>query len=411
MVEGTGFENRHGGNLIESSNLSPSAIMKILAIETSCDETSIAVVEGSSDISNPQFKVLGHALFSQIETHAKYGGVYPNLAKREHQINFTPLLLSALAQANLIKTQTKNIKQDEQLIKNLLEREPDATVALIDFLSKYEKPEIDAIAVTRGPGLEPTLWVGIQCAEALARVWNLPLYGINHMEGHIFSVAVGNNRKIEFPMLALLVSGGHTQLVKSDKPGEYTLLGETRDDAAGECFDKVARILGLPYPGGPEIGKLAKMAREKGVEKIFNFPRPMINTPDFDFSFSGLKTHVLYAIQKHGELTENEKLDASRETEDAICEVLRVKTKRALETYPEVKTLIVAGGVAANKELRERMLSLALELNITVLFPTQELSTDNAIMIGAVAYIRHLLGDIGRDQSTYLKAEGRLALG
>src|SRR3989344_7679141 len=399
--------------------------MIILSIETSCDETSIAIIEGAGDIENPKIKVLGHALYSQVETHAKYGGVYPNLAKREHSKNFTPLLISALTRINLLITKSTSIKmvaiesilmqEGIESVKNLLEREPEAAEALTDFLSTHEKPDVDAIAVTVGPGLEPALWVGIQCAEALARTWNLPLYGINHMEGHIFSVLANNNTAVKplylrFPVLALLVSGGHTQLIKSDAIGKYTLLGETRDDAAGEAFDKIARILRLPYPGGPQISKLAIMAREKNVPKVFSFPRPMINTSDFDFSFSGLKTHVLYTIQKHGELTENERADAAREAENAICDVLVVKTRRAIEAYPKIKTLIVAGGVASNLELRNRMNKLAKELNIKILFPSQELSTDNAIMIGVVAYIRALLGDRGRNPKTYLKASGRLSL-
>jgi len=408
--------------------------MRILSIETSCDETSIAILDCSGDISSPEIKVLGHALFSQIETHAKYGGVYPNLAKREHQKNFTPLLITALKQAGLLNAKTNNDsnslglenqslklpatankmgkvnnENNEEAIRTLMEREPEAAEALIEFLSNYEKPNIDSIAVTVGPGLEPALWVGIQCAEALARTWGMPLFGINHMEGHIFSVTA-ENKKIEFPLVALLVSGGHTQLIKSESPGIYTLLGETRDDASGEAFDKIARILGLPYPGGPQISKLAAIAREKNIPKIFSFPRPMINTPDFEFSFSGLKTHVLYTIQKHGELTEDEKLDAAREAENAIVEILISKTRRAVETYPEIKNIIVAGGVASNNFLRNQMAELSDELGIPVLFPTKELSTDNAIMIGIVAYIRHLLGDTGREPSTYLKASGRLSL-
>lgn len=400
--------------------------MKILSIETSCDETSIAVLECTGNIPTPQFKVLGHALYSQVETHAKYGGVYPNLAKREHQINFTPLLISALDQAKLLedsKQYTASNLQQEKIneARLLLERESGVAEILIDFLSTHDKPKIDAIAVTKGPGLEPALWVGIQCAETLSRVWQLPLYGINHMEGHIFSVLIDNNPekeysnvltniRIDFPVLALLVSGGHTQLVKSDEMGKYSLLGETRDDAAGECFDKVARILGLPYPGGPQISRLAREARDKMIDKKFNFPRPMINTPNFDFSFSGLKTHVLYALQKHGELKGNEKLDAAREVEDAICDVLVAKTRIALNKYTEIKTLIVAGGVASNQELRNRISVLENEFGIKILFPTFELSTDNAIMIGIVAFVRFLLGDKGREKSTFLKAEGRLSL-
>ncbi len=389
--------------------------MKILAIETSCDETSIAVLECSGDISAPNIKVLGHALYSQVETHRKFGGVYPNLAKREHAKNFTPLLISALEKSEKNKSVKMSaiatiLTQEEiELIRKILEREPETTEALIDFLSTHERPEIDAIAVTVGPGLEPALWVGIQCAEALSRIWDIPLYGINHMEGHIFSV-IAEGQKLEVPLIALLVSGGHTQLIKSDTAGKYTLLGETRDDASGEAFDKIARILGMPYPGGPEISKLAQQAREKNVPKVFSFPRPMINTPDFDFSFSGLKTSVLYTIQKHGTLSEEEKLDAAREAEDSIIDVLITKTRKAIKAFPETKNIVVAGGVASNTELRKRMQNLGEELGVPVLFPTKELSTDNAIMIGIVCYIRSLLGDKGRDVSTYLKASGRLSL-
>ncbi len=394
--------------------------MKILAIETSCDETSIAILDCNGEISAPKIKILGHALFSQIETHAQYGGVYPMMAKREHSKNFTPLLISALTQSNLLKDCVKMspigdifTQDNKEKLKNLLDREPEAATALIEFLSAHEKPEIDAIAVTVGPGLEPALWVGIQCAEALARVWNIPLFGINHMEGHIFSV-ISDGKKIEFPILALLVSGGHTQLIKSDEAGKYTLLGETRDDAAGEAFDKIARILGLPYPGGPQISKLAAEAREKNTPKVFTFPRPMIYTNDFDFSFSGLKTHVLYEtqeyIKQHGDLSLENKMDAAREAEDAIIEVLISKTKKAVETYPDAKNIVVAGGVASNNFLREKMFELGEGLNVPILFPTKELSTDNAIMIGIVAYIRILLGDKGRESSTFLKASGRLSL-
>ena len=350
-----------------------------------------------------------------METHRKFGGVYPNLAKREHAKNFTPLLISALEKSEKNKSVKMSaiatiLTQEEiELIRKILEREPETTEALIDFLSTHERPEIDAIAVTVGPGLEPALWVGIQCAEALSRIWDIPLYGINHMEGHIFSV-IAEGQKLEVPLIALLVSGGHTQLIKSDTAGKYTLLGETRDDASGEAFDKIARILGMPYPGGPEISKLAQQAREKNVPKVFSFPRPMINTPDFDFSFSGLKTSVLYTIQKHGTLSEEEKLDAAREAEDSIIDVLITKTRKAIKAFPETKNIVVAGGVASNTELRKRMQNLGEELGVPVLFPTKELSTDNAIMIGIVCYIRSLLGDKGRDVSTYLKASGRLSL-
>lgn len=387
--------------------------MKILAIETSCDETSIAVVDALGEAAAPQVAVLGHALYSQVPTHAPYGGVFPMLAKREHARNFAPLLASALAQAAMIEESGSAIAIDEMQVRALLEREPEAAEMLVDFLKTHKRPAIDAIAVTRGPGLEPALWVGIQCAEALARAWQMPLYGINHMEGHIFSAWAGQQEPPQFPLIALLVSGGHTEIVKSNTPGHYTLLGETRDDAAGEAFDKIARVLDLPYPGGPEISRLAREAREEDTPKVFDFPRPMMREANFDFSFSGLKTHVLYAIRKIIEerpITEDEKKDAAREAENAICEVLAAKTRRAVEAYPDTQSIVVAGGVAANNELRERMLALGETLGLPVFFPSRELSTDNAIMIGIVAYVRAKLGDAGRDPETFLKAEGRLAL-
>ncbi len=385
--------------------------MVILSIETSCDETSIALIEAEGSADAPEIKVLGHALYSQVKTHAQYGGVFPMMAKREHAKNFVPILKSALEQSEIPQhSQVCWGIKNEEIVRKLLEREPEATESMIDFLSKCEKPKIDAIAVTVGPGLEPALWVGIQCAETLARVWNIPLYGVNHMEGHIFSAWLGAERTPKFPLLALLVSGGHTQLVKSDSAGKYTLLGETRDDASGEAFDKIARILGLPYPGGPEISRLAQIARNNDLPKIFTFPRPMIHTPDFDLSFSGLKTHVLYTTQKHGELTENERKDAAREAEDAICDVLVAKTRRAIENYPDIKTLIVAGGVASNEELRKRIKKLGEEMDMNIAFPTRELSTDNAVMIGIAAFVRIKLGDAGRPENTQLKARGRLAL-
>lgn len=375
--------------------------MKILAIETSCDETAVSVLECEGDAKNPQCKVLGTGLYSQASKHAEYGGVYPNLAKREHQQNLVPMLRIALDSVSP-KSEVQSPNGEKiQKIEEILDREPELLEQLKDFLSKNDKPNIDAIAVTQGPGLEPALWVGINFAKALSFAWNIPLVPVNHMEGHIVSVLTngeGPNTKqqvpnIEFPAVALLVSGGHTELQLVKDWGEYELLGQTRDDAVGEAFDKVARLLDLPYPGGPQISKLAQKAREANSANSANeavvFPRPMINTDDFDFSFSGLKTAVLYFVKEAGELDEEKKEQIAREFEDAAVEVLISKTKKALEKAG-AKTLIVGGGVIANNFLREQLEKMLSDFPaVKFLLPTRELSTDNAVMIGIAGYIKY----------------------
>ena len=237
--------------------------MKILAIETSCDDTGIAILEVKGDKKSPIFNVLSNIVSSQIEVHKKYGGVCPALAKREHQKNLVPALKLALRKARMLEIFNFQFSIFNQFsmtkfskVKTILEREPELEKKLAPFLQKYEKPDIDLIAVTNGPGLEPCLWVGVNFARALSYFWDIPIVPVNHIEGHIL-VNFFQNKNIEFPSIALVVSGGHTQIILMEKIGKYKILGETRDDAAGECFDKCAKILGLNYPGGPAVAAMA----------------------------------------------------------------------------------------------------------------------------------------------------------
>ncbi len=369
--------------------------MKILSIETSCDETAVSLVEAERGLESPSFKVLGNALFSQIAIHKEYGGVYPMLAKREHARNLTPLLEKVLKESNLISNSQFLIsKEKTEEIRKILEREDGLFESFVDFLLKIQKPDVDVIAVTSGPGLEPALWVGISFAEALSKLWGVPVIGVNHMEGHIASVMIESKdeREVTFPAIAVLISGGHTEIVKIEDWGKYTILGSTVDDAVGEAFDKTARLLGLPYPGGPEISKLAQIARDENIPKKAKLPRPMLHSHNLNFSFSGLKTAVLYYIKDNfnGDsttMTEDEKMDLAREFEDSVIEVLMEKTKEALEEH-EAKTLIVAGGVIANKKLREYFTDFEKKYtNLVVKVPERELATDNSLMIASAAYI------------------------
>lgn len=354
--------------------------MKILSIETSCDDTGISIIEARLDsarqakggTTNASFKVLANNVSSQVNLHIPYGGVFPALAKREHIKNL-PIIL-------------------EKILKETK-------------LNKKEKP-VDLIAVTYGPGLEPTLWTGITFAQELAKKWNVPIVPVNHMEGHMFSVFVKNKKnfkvtKIKYPALSLLVSGGHTELVLIKKWMDYEIIGQTLDDAVGEAFDKVARMLGLPYPGGLQISKLAEGLRikekqdSKGVrsatgarfqqfssKKIaypenlcfsFSLPRPMLHSKNFDFSFSGLKTAVLYLIRDVGpieKLNEKTKAQIALEFENAAIECLVHKTTKVIEKY-KIKTLIVTGGVSANKYLKKEMEKITRK-KVKLFFPTQE---------------------------------------
>lgn len=321
--------------------------MIILSIETSCDETGIALIEAK----NKNVKVLANLVSSQIETHRPFGGVVPHLAKREHQKNL-PILLNQITKSYKLKAMN-----------------------------------CDFIAVTQGPGLSPCLWTGINFAQELAQKFNKPLLGINHLKGHIYINRL-KHQDMKFPILTLIVSGGHTQLVYLKKIGHYQIIGETQDDAAGEAFDKVARLLNLGYPGGPEISKLAAT----GDPKKFDFPRPMINSKNYDFSFSGLKTAVLYLVKglypkaKPLKLTPENVADVCASFEQAAVDVLIYKTLLAAKNL-KPKTLILGGGVAANKKLRKTLkLQIAKEFpGIACLLSPNNMTGDNALMIALAA--------------------------
>ncbi len=353
--------------------------MKILAIETSCDETAVALLEISGALETPEVKVLGNTLLSQAQLHEEFGGVYPNLAKREHIKNLPPLLAETLKQAG----------------------------------ETPEQPNVDLIAVTTGPGLEPALWTGITFAEKLGKDWGKPVVAVNHMEGHIWSVLYNQetNSTLTLPALALLVSGGHTELVMVNDFGHYEIIGRTLDDAVGEAFDKVARMLGLTYPGGPKISKLAEEARAKGTTPNFTLPRPMIHSHDLNFSYSGLKTAVLYKLKAQESLTEEFKSEVALEFENAAVEVLVKKAEQALEAHSEVKTFIVAGGVSANRYLKRSFENLLEKFpEVSLRFPSPELSTDNAIMIGLAAYVRTQAFPEVLNRAENLIAKGNLSL-
>ena len=374
--------------------------MKILAIETSCDETAVALLRVTGE-SPTKLEILGNALYSQTATHAPLGGVVPSLAKREHARNLVPLLTQVLEHSltnySLILT-NKRIVLDEDIsikVREILSREEGLAEALI--AANPVKPEgLDAIAVTEGPGLEPALWVGINFVKALSLLWSVPVIPINHMEGHIFSSLLEEKgadnyqlSTINFPLLALLISGGHTELVLAEDFGKYKIVGETQDDAVGEAFDKVARMLGLPYPGGPEISKLAEHSRALGTKEQFSLPRPMLKSDNCDFSFSGLKTAVLYSLKNFTELGEKEKQTVAREFEDSVTEVLLAKTLRALEETG-AKTLVLGGGVSANTHIRRSFTEKIGDKfpEVILRIPTPSLTTDNAVMIGLAAFFK-----------------------
>ena len=348
--------------------------MRILAFETSCDETGIALVEGAKTPGGFLFETHKAALLSQAHLHAPYGGVYPTLAKREHEKNL-PILFK-----------------------------------------DFEHETYNAIAVTQGPGLEPALWQGIEFAKKVATERGLPLFGINHMEAHLISSLVQEGRleHTTLPILALLISGGHTEFVLMKEWFQYEVVGKTLDDAVGECFDKVARMLGLPYPGGPEISKLATQARETGLkDHPWQLPRPMLNSGTCDFSFSGLKTAALYALRDAGgiQTLSADKIAAfAAELEDAIAEVLVSKTRKALWDT-EIKTFVIGGGVAANKYVREKLQAFILEEfpDVELRLPNPAITGDNAIMIAQAALARALSGKDNAADET-LAAVGNLSI-
>ena len=316
--------------------------MIILGIESSCDETAISVVKATTG----RFEILSHVIASQIKTHKKYGGVVPEVAAREHVVNIIPVLETALTKA------------------------------------KIKPKDISNITVTKGPGLITSLRVGVQTAKTLSLTWNKKIVGLNHMEGHIYANWY-ENPKLKLPALCLVVSGGHTELIEIKKHNHYKLIGQTRDDAAGEAFDKVAKILGLGYPGGPIIQKIS----QTGDPLKSTFPRPMINQNNFDFSFSGLKTSVLYLVKKQFNNKNVPVNDIAASFQRAAVDVLVKKTIRAAKKL-KVKTVLLAGGVAANKPLREQLgLAITKELPGTNYhYPPIKLCTDNATMIAIAGY-------------------------
>lgn len=422
--------------------------MKILAIETSCDDTGIAILDARKrGKSSHCLHMMANAIQSQ-SIHTNYGGVFPMMAKREHGKNIVPVFEKALKDAGIFKS-GKIALTDKQKkeIQKILERENDLGEVFLKHIEKINKPKIDAIAVTVGPGLEPALWVGISFAKALALAWDLPLIPVNHMEGHILSILITDDKnlpagrqvpEIQFPALSLLVSGGHTELVLMKDFGKYKVIGQTRDDAAGEAFDKVARMLALPYPGGPEISKLADTYRKNLVpllrggskrrggntstspalagtpqeENKVTLPRPMIHSGDFDFSFSGLKTAVLYLIRDLGKINDNQKMAIACEVENSIVDVLTHKTIKAIEKY-KVQTLIVGGGVSANTHLQKTLKEKVKKINpnTKVYFPAKKLSTDNGLMIAIAGYFSYLKKPIKKSTPlSKLKANGNMSL-
>lgn len=331
--------------------------MRVLGIETSCDETGIAVYDAAKGL-------LAHTIYTQTDIHAPWGGVVPELASRDHVLKMIPLLDKVLREAGL------------------------------------ECNEIDAVAYTKGPGLVGALMAGAMAARAIGFALSVPTLGVHHLEGHLLAPFLEAETP-SFPFLALLVSGGHTELIKVEGIGKYTQIGDTLDDAAGEAFDKTAKLLGLGYPGGALLAKLA----EQGNPKRFTFPRPMIDRPGLDFSFSGLKTFALNTVETHG-LDDQTKADIARAFQDAVVDTLTIKCKRALQ-QTGYKSLVIAGGVGANLALRASLKKLCDKQNAKLFFPRQEFCTDNGAMIAYAGCQRLLAGE--RDNLS-VKVHARLPL-
>ncbi|AAS63140.1 tRNA (adenosine(37)-N6)-threonylcarbamoyltransferase complex transferase subunit TsaD [Yersinia pestis] len=312
--------------------------MRVLGIETSCDETGIAVYDDKAGL-------LANQLYSQVKLHADYGGVVPELASRDHVRKTVPLIQAALKEANL------------------------------------SAKDIDAVAYTAGPGLVGALLVGATIGRALAFAWGVPAVPVHHMEGHLLAPMLEENAP-EFPFVALLVSGGHTQLISVTGIGEYLLLGESVDDAAGEAFDKTAKLLGLDYPGGPMLSRMA----QQGTVGRFTFPRPMTDRPGLDFSFSGLKTFAANTIRANGD-DDQTRADIARAFEDAVVDTLAIKSKRALD-QTGFKRLVIAGGVSANQTLRLKLADMMQKRGGEVFYARPEFCTDNGAMIAYAGMVR-----------------------
>ncbi|HTR00424.1 MAG TPA: tRNA (adenosine(37)-N6)-threonylcarbamoyltransferase complex transferase subunit TsaD [Candidatus Acidoferrum sp.] len=320
--------------------------MLVLGIETSCDETGIALYDSERGI-------LAEALYSQIKLHQQFGGVVPELASRDHIRKTLPLIREVMTRANC------------------------------------SGGDIDGVAYTSGPGLAGALLVGAAIGRSLGMTWNVPTIGVHHMEGHLLAPLLEKEGP-QFPFVALLVSGGHTQLVAVEDIGRYQVIGESVDDAAGEAFDKVAKLLGLPYPGGPQVAKLAL----QGAPNRFMFPRPMTNRPGLDFSFSGLKTYVLTTVQEHtkdGVIDAQTRADIAHAFQEAVVATLTIKCRRALQ-HTGMHTLVIAGGVSANTRLREELGAMASGENAKLYYPKLQYCTDNGAMIAYAGCQRLLAG-------------------
>lgn len=391
--------------------------MILLSIETSCDETAVAVVKRVRGKS-VRFQVLSHKVLSQVDLHKQYGGVFPALAKREHAKAITQLVAEALGEAELIVERSNAYhipNSDRKKMEALLEKEPEMLQAMKVLFEGIQKPAIDAIAVTEGPGLEPALWVGINAAMTLSTIWDIPVYPINHMEGHVVAALLNEKDGVyeitdfELPGCALLISGGHTEIAHLPRLRSYKVIGKTKDDAVGEAFDKVARMLGLPYPGGPEISRLAEQARKESivVREDLRLPRPMLHSKDLLFSFSGLKTSVLTKVKKEGELDEKVKKMLALEFENSVTDVIVAKVKQAMyET--DSKSLIIGGGVSANTHIRFALKHLADDEGFSLFIPSRSLSTDNALMIASCGLL-HIASD--EKPRVKLAAKGSWSIG
>ena len=331
--------------------------MRVLGIETSCDETGIAVFDSNQGL-------LAHTLHSQIALHAQYGGVVPELASRDHVRKCLPLITQTLSKAGI------------------------------------DKSSITGVAYTAGPGLIGALLVGASIGRSLAWAWQVPAVPVHHMEGHLLAPMLEPN-KPEFPFVALLVSGGHSMLVDVQGVGQYKVLGDSIDDAAGEAFDKTAKLLGLGYPGGPAVAKLATL----GNPDRFHFPRPMTNRPGLDFSFSGLKTFAMNTLHNHDNDAQT-RADIACAFEDAVVETLAIKCKRALQQTGQHR-LVIAGGVGANEKLRSRLTRLARQLKAEVFYPRLEFCTDNGAMIAMAGCLRL---QAGQQQPLTIDASARWSL-
>lgn len=400
--------------------------MIILGIETSCDETALALIETRENNGVSECKVIASIIHSQAELHSAYGGVFPNLAKREHEKNLIPLFHKLLIEAKEFlpkSSKTADIKSFDKAFRERYEpQNPELVGAFLGANFLNDIPAIDMIAVTEGPGLEPALWVGIVFAEMLSQVWSMPLHAVDHMEGHIVGSLLPSDiansvwhklHEVSYPALALLISGGHTEFVSIDNPGSYKVVGATLDDAVGEAFDKSARLLGLSYPGGPHISFLAQKAKDEGVKAPVSLPRPMIHSKDLNFSFSGLKTAVLYATRtaprdKDGNIDEIWKKGLALELEEAIVETLDRKLRDALE-QTGAKTLILGGGVSANRMIREKLSQTSKELGVNILLPSPTITGDNAIMIALACALGGKNADKQKARSLRASGTKRLA--